>query len=50
MEFEAVGGRRMSVSTDWTDYGRPTVIDAPPAEQTVHIDDLAAHDNPFPLG
>ncbi|MDT0443051.1 hypothetical protein [Streptomyces johnsoniae] len=50
MEFEAVGGQRMSVSVDWTDYGRPTAIDAPPAEQTVHIDDLAAHDNPFPLG
>ncbi|UCM89816.1 hypothetical protein [Streptomyces marincola] len=49
MEFDMLGGRSMYTAYEWTDYGRPAAIEPPADDVTVHIDDLAERDNPFPL-
>ncbi|ARQ69099.1 hypothetical protein CAG99_09700 [Streptomyces marincola] len=48
-EFDMHGGRSMYTVYEWADYGRPTAIEPPADDVTVHIDDLAERDNPFPL-
>ncbi|MGP4113585.1 hypothetical protein ACTWP5_22075 [Streptomyces sp. 4N509B] len=49
-EMTSEDGERVTVTSEWTDYGDPVPVTPPPADQVVDIDTLAPEHNPFGPG